>query len=140
MEQGANHATDHKITERPEELHALTGGAGVDIILEMLANQNLAGDLKGLNKRGRVMVIGSRGTVEIDPRELMKRDADIRGVMLGNANQQEHRGIYETLSAALEAKTLRPVIGLELPLADAAKSHHEIMEGHTRGKIVLLTS
>jgi NADPH2:quinone reductase len=138
LEQGAHHAVNHDITERTEELRALTGGAGVDIILEMLANQNLAADLKVLNQRGRVIVIGSRGTVEIDPRELMKRDADIRGVMLGNATPQEHRGMYQALSAALEARTLRPVIGLELPLADAAKSHHEIMEGPTRGKIVLI--
>jgi NADPH2:quinone reductase len=140
LEQGAHFATDHRITERPDELHTLTAGAGVGIILEMLANENLASDLKVLNKNGRVMVIGSRGNVEIDPRDCMKRDADIRGVMLGNATDEEHRGIYEGLSAALETKTLRPVIGLELPLEQAAASHREIMDGKTRGKIVLLTS
>ncbi len=68
VEQGAHHASDHRITERPDELLALTSGRGVDIILEMLANQNLSNDLSVLNKRGRVIVIGSRGKVEIDPR------------------------------------------------------------------------
>ena len=138
LEQGAHAAADHKITERPEELNALTGGRGVDIILEMLANVNLSSDLNVLNKRGRVMVIGSRGTVEIDPRETMKRDADIRGVMLGGALPEEHRGIYAAITAGLEQGTLRPVIGLRLKLEEAERAHREVMEGESFGKIVLM--
>ncbi|MGN6370331.1 MAG: NADPH:quinone reductase [Phycisphaerae bacterium] len=138
LEQGAHAAADHKITERPEELQKLTGGRGVDIILEMLANVNLESDLKVLNKRGRVMVIGSRGRIEIDPRETMKRDADIRGVMLGGALPEEHRGIYAAVAAGLENGTLRPVIGMRLKLEEAAKAHREVMEGESFGKIVLL--
>jgi len=142
LEQGAHVATDHKITERAEELRLLTGGSasrGVDIILEMLANVNLASDLRVLNRRGRVMVIGSRGTVEIDPREGMKRDADIRGVMLGGATPEEHRGIYGAITAGLEAGTLRPVIGMRLKLEEAARAHQEVMEGESYGKIVMTT-
>jgi NADPH2:quinone reductase len=139
MEQGAHATADHKITDRPEELKRFTGGRGVDIILEMLANVNLASDLKVLNKRGRVMVIGSRGTVEIDPRETMKHDADIRGVMLGGALPEEHRGIYAAITAGLEQGTLRPVIGLRLTLEEAERAHREVMEGDSFGKIVLMT-
>ncbi len=139
MEQGAHAAADHKITERPEELKTLTGGRGVDIILEMLANVNLASDLKVLNMRGRVMVIGSRGTAEIDPRETMKHDADIRGVMLGGALPEEHRGIYAAITAGLEQGTLRPAIGLRLKLEEAERAHREVMEGESFGKIVLMT-
>ncbi len=69
----------------------------------------------------------------------MKREAEIRGVMLGNATADERRGIYAALSAALEQGTLRPVIGLELPLEDAKKAHEEVMGGASHGKIVLLT-
>jgi NADPH2:quinone reductase len=85
------------------------------------------------------MVIGSRGAVEIDPRETMKRDADIRGVMLGGALPEEHRGIYAAITAGLEQGTLRPVIGLRLKLEEAERSHREVMEGESFGKIVLLT-
>jgi NADPH2:quinone reductase len=140
LQQGAHQAADHAVTDRPDELKLLTANRGIDIILEMLANQNLAKDLTVLNKRGRVMVIGSRGPIEIDPREAMKRDADIRGVVLMNASPEEHRGIYAAITAALESKTLRPVIGLELPLAEAPKAHHEIMDGQSHGKIILLPS
>lgn len=138
LDQGAHHAVDHDITARPEEVKGLTGGRGVDIVLEMLANVNLGKDLGVLSKQGRIAVIGSRGTVEIDPRELMKRDADIRGVMLGNATATEHRAIYAALSAALEAGTLKPVIGMELPLKEAGRAHTEVMSSHAPGKIILV--
>ena len=52
---------------------ALTGGKGVAVILEMLANVNLGRDLEVLAQNGRVVVIGSRGPVEIDPQT---RDID----------------------------------------------------------------
>ncbi|GFS25968.1 quinone oxidoreductase [Elysia marginata] len=55
---------------------------GVDIILEMLANVNLQTDLELLNVRGRVLVIGCRGNVEINPRLAMGREASITGIAL----------------------------------------------------------
>src|SRR3712207_8820761 len=58
------------------------------VILEMLANVNLAKDLTVLAKRGRVIVVGNRGTIEINPRETMSRDADVRGMTL--MRSEEH--------------------------------------------------
>jgi NADPH:quinone reductase len=138
LEQGAHRAVDHDITQRAEEVKSFTNGRGFDLIIELAAHHNLAADLGALAKNGRVVVIGSRGKIEIDPRETMGRESDILGLMLFGANPTEHRAIYSALSAAMEAGTYRPVVGLELPLAEAAKAHHLVMEGEQFGKIVLI--
>ena len=117
-----------------------TSGRGVDVIVELLANVNLGKDLTILAKGGRVVVIGSRGRVEIDPRDTMQRDADIRGMALPNTPPAELASIHAALVAGLENGTLRPVIGRELPLSDAAQAHRAVMESGTIGKIVLVPS
>ena len=114
-----------------------TNGRGVDVIVELLANVNLGKDLTILAKAGRVVVIGSRGRVEIDPRDTMQRDADIRGMVLPNTPPAELASIHAALVAGLENGTLRPVIGKELPLAEAAQAHRAVMESGAMGKIVL---
>jgi NADPH2:quinone reductase len=138
MEQGAHAAVDHQITQRPDDVKRLTNGRGFDLILEMLANQNLASDLSAVAMHGRVVVIGSRGRIEIDPRDTMRNEVDVLGLMLFGATETEHRVMYSSLTAALENRTLQPVIGMELPLAEAARAHREIMEGESHGKIVLV--
>ena len=54
------------------------------MVMEMLANVNLASDLKIVAREGRIVVIGSRGPIEIDPRDAMSKDAAILGVLLFN--------------------------------------------------------
>src|SRR5439155_748688 len=138
-EQGAHHVLDHRTPDYLENLLSLTNRRGVDVILEMLANVNLGKDLSVLAPKGRVVVIGSRGKVEITPRDLMSRDADIRGMILFNASLQELLGIHAAIRAGLENGTLRPVIGKEIPLADAQKAHVAVMEPGAYGKIVLVS-
>ena len=138
-EQGAQHAVNHHSADYVAELMKLTAGQGYDLILEMLANKNLAADLGMLAKKGRVVVIGNRGTIEINPRDTMSRDADIRGMTLFNTTDQEWREINAALGAGLENGTLRPVIAQKFPLAEAARAHEEVMK-HTGavGKVVLI--
>ena len=138
LEQGAHEVLDHRAPDYLERLGALTGGRGADVILEMLANVNLDRDLGALAKGGRVVVIGSRGTVEINPRQAMVRDAAILGMTLFNASPQESAGIHAALGAGLEAGTLRPVVGRELPLSEAARAHEEVLKPGAYGKIVLI--
>jgi NADPH:quinone reductase len=85
------------------------------------------------------VIIGSRGPVEIDPRNTMQRDADVRGMTLPNTPPAELASIHAALVAGLENGTLRPVIGKEFPLADAAQAHRAVMEPGAIGKIVLRT-
>jgi NADPH2:quinone reductase len=137
-EQGAHHVVDHHSPEHFEQVLALTNGRGVDVILELLANVNLDKDLGILAHNGRVVVIGSRGRVEIDPRDAMARNASIIGMMLLNVTEQESKIIHSALAAGLEKGIIRPVIGLELPLSEAPQAHHLIMESNANGKIVLI--
>jgi NADPH2:quinone reductase len=139
-EQGAHEVFDHRAPDHFEQIMKATGGHGVDVIVEMLANENLGKDLTILAKGGRVVIIGSRGRVEIDPRNTMQRDADIRGMILPNTPPPEMASIHAALVAGLEKGTLRPVIGKEFPLADAAQAHRAVMEPGALGKIVLVPS
>src|SRR4029077_12462377 len=80
-EQGAHEVFDHRAPDHFEQTMKATGGHGVDVIVELLANVNLGKDLTILAKGGRVVIIGSRGPVEINPRDTMQRDADVRGMI-----------------------------------------------------------
>jgi len=137
-EQGAHEVFDHRAPDHFEQIMKATSEHGVDVIVELLANVNLGKDLTILAKGGRVVVIGSRGQVEIDPRDTMQRDADIRGMVLPNTPPAELASIHAALVAGLENGTLRPVIGKEFPLADAAKAHRAVMQSGAFGKIVLV--
>ena len=139
-EQGAHEVFDHRAPDHFEHIMNATSGRGVDLIVELLANVNLGKDLTILAKRGRVVVIGSRGRVEINPRDTMQRDADIRGMVMPNTPPAELASIHAALVTGLENGTLRPVIGKEFPLGEAAEAHRAVMEPGSFGKIVLVPS
>jgi NADPH:quinone reductase len=136
--EGAHATFDHTTPDYREKALALTGGRGFDIIIEMLANVNLGKDLPMLATGGRVSVIGSRGPVEINPRDAMTRDASIVAMSLWNATEQQLTSIHAALRAGLENEFLRPVIRHEIPLSQAARAHEIIMEPGSFGKIVLV--
>ncbi len=136
--EGAHHVLDHRTPGYQEELLRLTGGRGVDVILEMLANVNLGADLKLLAPHGRVVVIGSRGEVTINPRDMMGKETRILAMLLWNLPEDETPGTHAALRAGMDNGTLRPVVGTELPLADAAQAHRKVLEPGAFGKIVLI--
>lgn len=136
--EGAHHVFDHTKPGYREEILKATNGRGVDLILEMLANVNLGHNLKLLAHRGRVVVIGSRGDVTITPRDLMRRRASIRAFTLWDITEAEENEIHAGLTAGLANGTLRPVVGKELPLAEASRAHRDILEPGACGKMVLL--
>ena len=136
--EGAHQVFDHRKPGYQEEILQTTGNRGVDIILEMLANVNLYHDTRLLANNGRVIVIGSRGEVTINPRELMGRRASIRAFTLWGITPSEEADIHAGIFAGLENGTLRPIVGKELPLAKSARAHKEILEPGSAGKIVLI--
>jgi NADPH2:quinone reductase len=138
LDEGAHVVLDHSAPNHFEEALAATGGHGYDLILEMLANVNLGRDLGILATHGRVSVVGSRGNAEITPRDMMGRDGAIVGMSLWNTPPHELIRIHAALVAGLENKTLRPVIGQEIPLTEAGHAHTAIMAGSAHGKIVLI--
>ncbi len=137
-EQGAHHVLDHTQRGYEDEIKALTGGKGVNVILEMLANVNLAKDLSLLAQNGRVVVIGNRGPVEIDPRLTMGKNSSILGMSLVNATESETTQLHAAVGAGLANGTLTPIIAQEIPLADAPRAHEAVMASGARGKIILV--
>jgi NADPH2:quinone reductase len=136
--EGAQHAFNHRNAGYTDEILKATNGRGVDVVLEMLANVNLAADLKLLARFGRVIIIGSRGDISITPRDLMARTASVRGFVLWGISEADEADVHAGIYAGLENGTLRPVVGKELPLSEAIRAHKEILETGALGKMILI--
>lgn len=135
---GAIESFDHTSGNHIRQILDFTAGRGVDLIIEFLADKNLDKDLSLLAKRGRVVIVGNRGRIEIDPRQTMAKDSDIRGMSLMHADETELAMIHAALLAGFTNGSLTPVLGKQFPLADAAKAHEAVMEPGAHGKIVLI--
>ena len=136
-EHGADLVVNHREANYTDAIMQATGGRGVNLIVEMAAHLNLDRDLGLLAKFGRIVVVGNRGRTEIDARQAMGRDATILGMTLFNVGETEFVEIHAGLVAGLRDGTLNPVVGREMPLADAARAHETVMEPGALGKIVL---
>ena len=136
--QGVVAALNHNQDNYLDPITDLTGGAGVDVVLEMLANLNLDNDLKLLAPNGRVVIIGSRGTIEIDPRDTMGKNAAILGMSLFNTSAEHLQQIHAAIKAGLIDGRYQPVIHSELPLSSAAQAHDLVMQNGVNGKILLI--
>ncbi len=133
-QQGADLVVNHHQAEHYQQLQQ---AGKIDIVLEMLANQNLAEDLSLLNKDGRVVVIGSRGGVEINPRDLMARDACIMGMALANAGPQQLQQIHRAIRAGAEAGFINPVIAKRFSLEQTSQAHQAVMQAGATGNVVV---
>jgi NADPH2:quinone reductase len=136
--EGAQHTLNHHKPDYLSDLQAITHGRGIDVIVEMLANVNLAKDVMLLGAHGRVVIVGSRGTIEIDPRQVMSHEASVVGMLLYNATERELAAAHAAIGAGLANGTLKPVVGREIPLRDAGHAHETIASPSAYGKIVLV--
>jgi NADPH:quinone reductase len=134
---GADVVVNHREPGYTDAILKATAGRGVDLIVEMAAHVNLDRDLGLLAKHGRVVVVGSRARIEINPRDAMGRDADIRGLMLFNVSDRDLAEIHAAIGAGLRNRTLNPVVGRQMPLAEAPRAHEAVLEPGALGKIVL---
>lgn len=139
-DQGADHVVDHSDDKHLEEVRELTNGKGVDVIIEMLANVNLAKDFDMLAMFGRITVVGNRGSLDFNPRLAMGKDATIYGMSLFNAPADKLDQIHDAIFDGLSKGYLKPVIGESIPLDEAARAHRQVIESKAFGKIVLIPS
>ena len=137
-QQGAAHALDHTQDGYLDAIADLTDGRGPDLILEMLANVNLPRDMQVVAKYGRIVIIGNRGPVEINPREAMMKELDILGIARFNATPEQMTALNTAIGQGLADGSLSPVIGREMPLAEAREAHHAVLQPGAYGKIVLI--
>lgn len=136
-ELGADLAVNHREDGYIEAVREASGG-GPELILEMLANENLAADLDLAAKHGRIVIIGARAETTINPRAIMMKDADVRGLVLFNASREDREAIMDDLVAGLADGSLSPIIGTEMSLADTAAAYAKVMEPGAHGKIALI--
>ncbi len=136
---GADAVFDHSDAGHYSEIMDFTAGEGCNVILEMLANVNLENDFGALAKYGRIVVIGSRGSLDFTPRLAMGKEATILGMSLFNAARHEMEVIHAAIGRGLEDGVVAPVISNTFPLNEAPAAHREVIEGKSLGKTVLLT-
>jgi NADPH2:quinone reductase len=138
-EQGARHVLDHHDPGYLDQIMSTSGGRGVDVVIEMVANANLQKDLGLMAPSGRIVIVGSRGKIEIDPRGTMGNQIDIRGLApVFLATEGQLAEAYAAIGAGLQNRSLRPVVGRTFKLAEAAAAHEAVMKDPAAGKIVLL--
>jgi NADPH2:quinone reductase len=131
---GADHALPHSAKD---EILKITGGKGVNVIIEMLANKNLAADLSMIAFQGRIVIIGSRGNIEINPRDFMVTESELSGFTLWKVPEADLAKIHDEIVKGLESGALKPVIDEVIPLAEAQRAHEAILAPGTFGKVVL---
>jgi NADPH2:quinone reductase len=114
-------------------------GVPVDIIIENLANANLGVDLKFLKPNGRVVVVGSRGDVSISPRDLMRCEGSIHG-MVGPGSITDKMEADRMIQRGLESGELLPRVGSIFSVNQIQDAHEEVIThaSGTKGKIVVL--
>ncbi|MEQ1645260.1 MAG: NADPH:quinone reductase [Pyrinomonadaceae bacterium] len=136
--QGADAVFDHTDEDHFEQIREFTGGKGVNVIIEMLANVNLERDFECLAMFGRITVVGNRGSLQFTPRLAMTKDVTIYGMSLFNSPQSQRDEIHTAIFEGLSKGSLDPVVSRSFPLTDAARSHHDVIENKALGKIVLI--
>lgn len=124
---GAHEVFNHR---DPQYLKNL-GAEKFDIILEMLANVNLDKDLTLMNPRGRTIVVGSRGTTQINPRNLMLSESSVSGVALGASTDEEWAEQAAHVVAGTKAGWVKPTLHKIYSLEEASQAHHDII--HSKG-------
>lgn len=137
-EQGVDLAVNHNSDGYIDEIKSFTNGNGVDLTLEMLANVNLDKDMDLAAKFGRIVVIGNRGDITINPRVAMMKELDIKGTALWNMTADQIKPIMQDILAGIADKSLTPIIGKEFPLSEAARAHDAVLEPGAYGKVVLI--
>uniref|UniRef100_A0A2K5DLT5 Quinone oxidoreductase n=1 Tax=Aotus nancymaae TaxID=37293 RepID=A0A2K5DLT5_AOTNA len=139
LQNGAHEVFNHREVNYIDKIKTYVGEKGIDVIIEMLANVNLNKDLSLLSQGGRVIVVGNRGTIEINPRDTMTKESSIIGVTLFATTKEEFQQYAAALQAGMEIGWLKPVIGSQYPLEKVAQAHENIIHGSgATGKMILL--
>uniref|UniRef100_A0A2I3FTK7 Quinone oxidoreductase n=1 Tax=Nomascus leucogenys TaxID=61853 RepID=A0A2I3FTK7_NOMLE len=111
----------HREINYIDKIMKYVGEKGIDVIIEMLANVNLSKDL--------MIVVGNRGTIEINPWDTMAKESGIIGVTLFTSTKEEFQQYAATLQAGMEIGWLKPVTGSQYPLEKVAQAHESIIHG-----------
>lgn len=137
LQAGADAVLDHITAQTITDVLEMTNEEGPDVIIEFLANVNLQTDLQLIKKRGVIVVVGNRGDLTIDPRLMMQKECDVRGMILWNTTPEEYQQLVKGVTSLLEKQQLSPIIGRKQSLEQASQAFDDVMAGTFNGKVVL---
>ena len=140
---GADHAIDYKAADFVEEVARITGGQGVQIVLDMVAGDYVMRNLKCLADDGRHVTIAVQGGLQatLNMAEVMRRRLTLTGSTLRPRSNQFKALLAQEIRALawplITGGVLRPVMDQTFPLGEAAAAHARMEAGTHIGKIVL---
>ena len=141
---GAAHAINYRSTDFVEVVKQITGGKGVDVVLDMVGGDYVPRNLQCLADDGRhISIAFQRGPVaEVPIAEIMRRRLTLTGSTLRPRDVRFKTMVADELAKTVwpyvEGNRLKPVIDRVFPLAEAAAAHARMESGEHVGKIVLM--
>ncbi|GKT23469.1 NAD(P)H-quinone oxidoreductase [Acidovorax sp. SUPP3334] len=143
---GAHHAINYKTQDFVAEVQRITGGKGVDVVLDMVAGDYVAREIECLAEDGRLVIIAVQGGIkaELNAGLVLRRRLTVTGSTLRPRSVAFKGAIASALSEKvwplLASGDVRPVVHSTFPAADAAKAHALMESSQHAGKIVLTWS
>jgi NADPH2:quinone reductase len=140
---GMDHGINYRTNDLAAEATRITGGRGVDLVVDPVGGTTLEGSVAALAYRGRITWVGNAGREEALPevRGIMQKNATITGVYLGAEfaqNPARTRPMIEGLIASVARGELQVVVDRTFPLARAADAHACIENRQAFGRVVLV--
>ncbi len=131
---GADAVINYERERFEDRLKELTGGRGVQVVVEHVGPQTWEGSLKSLAKGGRLVTCGATTgpTAPLDLRYVFSRQLSLLGSMMGTRAE-----LLEVLKL-VSARRLRPVIDTAFPLREARQAHERLLRRDVFGKLLLL--
>ncbi len=139
LQLGADSVVDLSTQDLREQVLALTGDRGVDVIIEVADDDNLASDLGVIAKGGRIVCVGqgTNPTAEVPFGPASQRDAGLLFMSSANAGRAGMAQMLREIGVMIEEGNVRPVVGVTMPLKEARAAHELLAKRHF-GKIVLV--
>ncbi|HEX6976063.1 MAG TPA: medium chain dehydrogenase/reductase family protein [Vicinamibacterales bacterium] len=156
---GVEHAIDYRVANVADEVKRITGGRGVDVILDPIGGHSFTASYRMLAPLGRLVLFGLSAaapgetrslwrafrawlaTPRFDPLSLINRNRGVFGLNVGHLweSQRQLAPLLDLVLSELHAGRLRPVVSRTFPLEEAANAHRFIQARQNIGKVVLTT-
>ena len=138
---GLDHGINYKTEDVVQAVQRLTGGKGVDLVVDPVGGPTLQSSLLSLGYRGRVSMVGDAGRerMPLDVSSLMIGNRSLTGVFLGAeiATDRVHDNIQRLMDEAARGE-FQVVIDRTFPLAEAAAAHAYIESRQAVGRVLLI--
>ena len=138
---GMDHGINYRRDDLVEQVMKLTGGKGVDLVVDPVGGATLQGSLGALGYRGRISLVGNAGRepMKVDVSSLMGGNRSLTGVFLGAEimTDRVHDMIQDLIDQAARGE-LEVVIDSTFPLAEADKAHAYIEGRQAVGRVLLI--